>query len=360
MPYYANGKERGKGIALDSENDLANLVTFDEALAAAPRYAGLGFALGSDERGRYWQGIDLDGIQGAGLESLAARLPGYVEWSPSAKGMHAIGLGEHFKALGSNGSGIEAYCEKRYFTVTGNYQRGELCCLAGFVGSELRPLHSPLHRDTEAQGHRGTDSQDTQESQESQAREEGRHIGIASLPDYCKPTAPGMRNQILFKLARHLKTRHPEASAIEMLPIVKAWHAEYLNVIGTKHWIETWSDFTNAWGSVKYLEAEGPLVKAFDSIDLAVPIPESLAALGYDHDGYRVAELCRRLADLKGDGGRFFLGSRSLAKLIGLSAPSAAKVLRMLVAHQVLEKVEDGELITPRGPRAATYRFLGW
>jgi primase-polymerase (primpol)-like protein len=163
VPYYASGKMRGKGIALDSPQDLANLVTFDEVCEVAGKYSGIGFALGPDASGNVWQGIDLDGIQEAGLEQLAKTLPGYAERSPSSMGLHAIGLGRPFKTLGSNGTGIEAYCAKRYFTVTGDYVRGNLCCLADFVESRLAPLHlKTLHRGTESQ-----------ESQESHAIGEG-------------------------------------------------------------------------------------------------------------------------------------------------------------------------------------------
>ena len=111
VPYYVDGQRRqGK---LDTEADQARLVTMDEAIRAAKGLKGssLGFALGPDADGNYWQGVDLDGCdQHPELEELAKRLPGYVERSPSGKGYHAIGIGEAFKGLGSNTSGIEAYC----------------------------------------------------------------------------------------------------------------------------------------------------------------------------------------------------------------------------------------------------------
>lgn len=352
VPYYTSGKMRGKGIALDSPQDLANLSTFSEACAVAHKYSGIGFALGPDASGKFWQGIDLDGIQGAGLEELAERLPGYVERSPSLIGMHAIGLGRAFNTLGSNGTGIEAYCGKRYFTVTGDYVQGELCCIAAFVDSELRPLHSNTL-------HRGTESQESQESQESHAIEGGGGI-VQKLPDYCRPTARGVRNNILFKLARRLKTLYPESSARDMEPIIRAWHAEYLDKIGTKAWLASWSEFRVAWERVKYAEGEGPLAETYGSIDMTQPVPPQLEALGYDQDLFRVVELCRLLAHRNGNEGIFFLSSRELAKLIGMSPPSASKVLAMLVADGILEVLNVGRLATPKGPRATDYRFVGW
>ena len=114
-PFYANGSSRGK---TDTPEDLAMLVTYEEACAAfisnPGQFSGLGFALGPDGTGWYWQGIDLDNVVENNLSHLANALPGYVEKSPSAKGCHAIGYGRHFATLGSNGSGTEAYDSGRY------------------------------------------------------------------------------------------------------------------------------------------------------------------------------------------------------------------------------------------------------
>ena len=77
------------------------------------------------------------------LTSLVDDLPGYTERSPSGDGLHAIGYGRKFKALGSNSSGVEAYSEGRYFTVTGDgARRGKIVCIADHVEQVLAPLHS--------------------------------------------------------------------------------------------------------------------------------------------------------------------------------------------------------------------------
>lgn len=116
-PFYVDGSPR-QG-PLDGPEDVARLGTFAEALAALQSgdYSGLGFALGPDGPG-YWQGIDLDNIEANGLNELAEELPGYVEWSPSGGGVHAIGYGEPFAALTPQ-KGVEAYSAGRFFTVTG-------------------------------------------------------------------------------------------------------------------------------------------------------------------------------------------------------------------------------------------------
>lgn len=142
VPFYASGAPRNG--ALDTPADTSQLVSFPEALAAlTPAYTGLGFALGPDGPG-HWQGIDLDDLAShPELQALAPELPGYTELSPSGKGVHAIGYGRPFAALGANGSGVEAYSAGRYFTVTAEGSGlGEPVCLANFINEHLRGLHS--------------------------------------------------------------------------------------------------------------------------------------------------------------------------------------------------------------------------
>ncbi|MGB4065308.1 MAG: AAA family ATPase [Azonexus sp.] len=144
-PFYANGTPRNG--TLDSPADRAAWASYDEAIAAVAssggRFVGIGFALGQDDAGGFWQGIDLDKIPDNQLASLANSAPGYVECSPSGKGIHAIGYGRHFATLGSNGSGIEAYSGGRYFTVTENMIRDvPLTCIADFVATQVAPRHS--------------------------------------------------------------------------------------------------------------------------------------------------------------------------------------------------------------------------
>lgn len=124
VPHYADGAPR-QGT-LDTPADTARLVSYDCAVAALQGRGqewGLGFALGPDGTGNYWQGVDLDDVEANGLIDLANALPGYVEYSPSGLGAHAIGYGARFDSLGHNGTGIEAYCEGRFFTFTGNMIR---------------------------------------------------------------------------------------------------------------------------------------------------------------------------------------------------------------------------------------------
>lgn len=161
VPHYADGTKR---LKTDTPDDQANLVGFDAALAALgseKSYAGLGFALGPDGTGNYWQGIDLDDIADhPGLDLIADALPGYTEDSPSGKGRHAFGYGRQFPSFNkSKDFGIEAYATGRYFTVTGNNAgTGEPLCMADFVEQRLVPItckkadegtERPRHRSTQ-------------------------------------------------------------------------------------------------------------------------------------------------------------------------------------------------------------------
>jgi len=143
-----------------------------------------------------------------------------------------------------------------------------------------------------------------------------------------------------------------------MRPFVEEWHREHLATIGTKSLDATWVDFCNAWEDVRCPEGEGLLDVTFRSIDLSTPVPDKLKSLGYGAELFAVVELCRRLA--RADDAQFFLGCRSLADLLGWSAPTANNALRMLVRHGILEKISNGAFATPKGPQSSEYRFKGW
>lgn len=141
IPYYVSGARRNG--SLDGPEDREKFGIFDEALDAYFQggYDGLAIALGPDGTGNYWQGFDADNVLPNELDAARANLPGYLEVSPSGKGFHAIGYGRHFKTLGSNGSNVEAYAEKRFFTFTGEQGRGELDCIADFVEQTVAVRH---------------------------------------------------------------------------------------------------------------------------------------------------------------------------------------------------------------------------
>lgn len=194
IPYYMDGTPRSGN--LDSAADQAQLASYEQAVAVQKAKGdgwNLGFALGPDDNGGYWQGIDLDGLT-AHPEWTALQLPGYVEFSPSFDGMHAIGYGRKFASLGSNGSGIEAYSFGRFFTVTGVPARHPSSVhaedLAGYVEQALRTLHgsqmtassAPVKPPKEASTGTILDLQDALRSVPADNREVWINVGQALKP----------------------------------------------------------------------------------------------------------------------------------------------------------------------------------
>lgn len=127
-PIYADGSNR-RGT-LDSAEDRARLVTFEEAAAALPqvtRASGLGFALGEVPGEEiHLAGLDFDGCYRDGelderVMQILAAADSYAERSPSGIGLHIIGTGD----IGTmKVNGAEIYSSGRYFTVTGNRING--------------------------------------------------------------------------------------------------------------------------------------------------------------------------------------------------------------------------------------------
>lgn len=127
VPYYVDVSPR-QGT-LDSPEDIARLATFDEAVSAARSapgvWAGVGLAVVFDGG---VGGIDLDKCldadgnftdETAEIIYESAKANGcYCEVSPSGNGIRIIGKSGGFQNL--NRSGIEAYCYKRFLTITGN------------------------------------------------------------------------------------------------------------------------------------------------------------------------------------------------------------------------------------------------
>jgi putative DNA primase/helicase len=107
-----------------SSTDASKWCTFDEAVAALPRFDGLGLAMGA---GIGMVGIDLDdcrdpasGFLSVEAEAIIEQLDTYCEISPSKTGVKLWLLGDYDKTQWRSKVGnVETYCNGRYFTVTG-------------------------------------------------------------------------------------------------------------------------------------------------------------------------------------------------------------------------------------------------
>ncbi len=124
-PYYVNGKMR-KGV-LDTEADLAQLVTLDEAIDAfmLGDYDGIGLALSGDKVAAF----DIDNCLNpdgsldpdhAGYELVlkAKEAGAYIEVSPSGRGLRIVGPCESVTPYSRNQ--VEFWGWKRYVTLTGD------------------------------------------------------------------------------------------------------------------------------------------------------------------------------------------------------------------------------------------------
>jgi primase-polymerase (primpol)-like protein len=86
---------------------------------------GLGFVLGDGIACLDLDGCLVDGKPNALAMKVLAETTGYVEVSPSGRGLHVWGLAPEMK--GCRRDGIEAYSVGRYITVTGDvFRHGRL------------------------------------------------------------------------------------------------------------------------------------------------------------------------------------------------------------------------------------------
>jgi primase-polymerase (primpol)-like protein len=121
VPYVAGTERRA------SSTDLMSWRTFEEALAAyergEPPYDGIGYVFCS---GDPYVGIDLDDCRDpetGEISPWASKIvssvrEGYVEASPSGRGIHVITEGV-VRGGGMRRGKIEMYARDRYFTITG-------------------------------------------------------------------------------------------------------------------------------------------------------------------------------------------------------------------------------------------------
>lgn len=135
MPYYAttgelrgwpHGKPRVGSPTEDQPQveqghplDREHLTDFETAMetAALREYDGVGFAF---LPGDGLIGIDLDAVCADKHAAIRDACQTFTEASPSGTGIHIIGLGE-CETFKSNDVGVEVFCGRQFFTVTGNH-----------------------------------------------------------------------------------------------------------------------------------------------------------------------------------------------------------------------------------------------
>ena len=121
VPYYANGNRRTGEQG--SPQDRAKLVDYDTAMALVAGYDGVGFAFLPDDG---LIGVDLDACINTDDEyrkrlaaSVIKKCASFTEFSPSGNGVHII-LSGTCRTFKSNDIGVEVFCGRQFFTMTGN------------------------------------------------------------------------------------------------------------------------------------------------------------------------------------------------------------------------------------------------
>jgi hypothetical protein len=149
----------------------------------------------------------------------------------------------------------------------------------------------------------------------------------------------------VFGLARHLKAV-PELSdrpASELRPQVQRWHRLAAGHLGERTATDVYAEFVAAWKAVRFPAGDDVVRLAWDIASQEQPPPE---AAGYDDPrvGQLIA-LCRQLQhenELVGRRTGFWLSGYVVADLLGISQPTAAKWLGMLVGDGILEITDPG------------------
>lgn len=168
------------------------------------------------------------------------------------------------------------------------------------------------------------------------------------------PSGPGQRHRHIFELARALKAipALADSDAKALRGIVQQWHKLALPAISTKPFDDTWFDFLEGWGRVKYAKGSEPMAKIFAKAVEAIAPAE---AVQYEQPKLRLlVALCRELQREAG-GGAFFLSARTAARLLDIDHATAARWLRGLRHDGILQLIEQSN----RTERLAnSYRYL--
>jgi hypothetical protein len=149
----------------------------------------------------------------------------------------------------------------------------------------------------------------------------------------------------VFHLARHLK-RVPDLRgrpARDLRPWVQQWHQRAGGRLGGRTGTDTYAEFVGAWTGVRSAAGDGVVKLAWE---LAQQQPPPPAGANYDEPkvGLLINLCCQlqRQNEMDGPGDRFYLSGRVAGTLLGVSQPTAANWLRMLVEDEVLEVLDGG------------------
>ena len=242
--------------------------------------------------------------------------------------------------------------------------------LPGFMNHKPPPaMCEVIHADPPVRYSRQTIIQDphTVAETQRQQREQSHDFRLSAIsapsatPDQIiqatLPRQEGERNACLMRLARGLKFDADlrDKPLSEIKAIVRRWHCCAIEVIGTKPFDVSWSDFVRAFEAAEIPLLGNPVHEALEKAkQQAAEGPLPLCAGQYDSEVVRLlVGLCANLAALRHNGS-FFLSSHDTASRLGLQPAQAWRYLRMLCADEVIQRVESGSQ-----HRATRYRWTG-
>lgn len=336
VPYCATAAN-SKASATDPDT----WATFDDAHTAYDEggWHGVGFVLNGDGIA----GIDLDKCVNDGkpapkaMQLLDAIGCDYIELSPSGTGLRGFGYADPLpsgKRGQVDGVNVELYSSKRYLTVTGHaLKNGPILPLTGFAAMADRIAGSGTH---------------TRARKSTQDDISHPVLSCVGIPPDCLPTSVGQRNFALFRFARWLKGKHPDATRAQLHEWVTRWHQQALPIIRTKPFAASWSEFLRQWEAVKV--PHGSVLA--DILRELPPLPDGIAELGYGSHGDKLVQICLALAEHHAPK-PFYLGSRAAGEQLGIDYSDAAAIMRLLRRDKVVELVAKGA-----GRKASTYRFI--
>jgi len=349
---------------------------------ASGRFSGIGFILNGD--GIFAADLDdcvTDGrIDPRADEVLQLLGSGYLEYSPSGRGVHMWGrcvTGSDGRRGEVNGISVELYSDRRYITVTSESvseanvglpalagydvvlnKIGRFCDASSVVDLTVLAASADDIADKVLFTQEAQDIQDKQETQviqEMQEIDDGHEIEASStpieilkeFPPICFVTKPGQRHTKLFQLARWLMAELPNPNEELLRRYVQEWHKRFVVNMNTKDFDVTWLEFVNSWAHIRY-----PMGAVFDhAVNNPCPLPAWMSEHGLGAFVDQLLGVCLRLAANSPDG-IFFLASRPLAEKLGYSHQFVQINLNCLMRYGYLERIYKGHT-----GRASEYRI---
>ena len=318
---------------------------------AVERYhAHNGWGIGMLLNGDGLIAIDIDGCVHGGEpspESLAVMREhgvGYVEFSPSATGLHGYGFAD-LRAIKKTrfslcGICVEIYAHSRFMTVTGHV----------LWDTGIKDL--PLLVDA-LQSHATEDTEDKEDIECHSSGSSGSSVASIQIagrtykmPRFAQPTGFGQRNEDLFHLARWIKGIDAALDKKGRYYCVAQWHQQFLDVIRTKDLNESVADFENAWRNVK--KPHGERLKQAASRMNRYEAPAEVIEMGVT--AVRLFQLLASVADLSRPQ-PFFLACSTAAEELDCDVSTVSRRLNDFIHIGVIKLHEEH---TPRKARRFT------